>query len=171
MSTQTTQTPQSSRTQPTSAWRIVAEREVRAKFSERAFIWGFLAMVLVLWAGLVALDYFGDRDTTYDIGVVGAPADVTDNLETTLGEGYKVTGKEYDDRSAADAAIADGDVHAALVVEGGAWTLVADNDVDASKGTLRLSVGPWGRLFGPILLSLRCSTSERWSSGRARAVA
>ena len=116
----------------TSAWRIVAEREIRAKFREKAFIWGFVALVLVSWAGLVALDYFGDRDTTYDVGVVGAPLDVTDELETALGEGTRVTGEEYADRSAVDTAITNGDIDAALVLEDGAWTLVADNDVDPS---------------------------------------
>lgn len=127
-----TQTPHSTSVRPTSAWRIVAEREVRAKFGEKAFIWGFLAMALVSWTGLIALDYFGDRDTTYEIGVVGAPSDVVDSLETRLGDGYEVTGKEYDDRSAADTAVADGDIDAALVVDGGTWTLVADNDVDVA---------------------------------------
>lgn len=116
----------------TSAWRIVAEREIRAKFGEKAFIWGFVALVTVSWAGLVALDYFGDRDTTYDLGVVGAPADVTADLERTLGEGHQVTGTEYADRGSAEAAVTGGEVDAALVVEGGAWTLVAGTDVDAS---------------------------------------
>ncbi|GAB2776059.1 hypothetical protein GCM10027020_31620 [Nocardioides salsibiostraticola] len=116
----------------TSAWRIVAEREIRAKFREKAFIWGFVALVLVSWAGLVALDYFGDRDTTYDVGVVGAPLDVTDGLETALGEGTQVTGVEYADRAAVDTAITNGDINAALVLEDGAWTLIADNDVDPS---------------------------------------
>ena len=116
----------------TSAWRIVAEREIRAKFREKAFIWGFVALVFVSWAGLVALDYFGDRDTTYDVGVVGAPLDVTDELETALGEGTRVTGEEYADRSAVDTAITNGDIDAALVLEDGAWTLVANNDVDPS---------------------------------------
>ncbi len=121
--------------QPTAPWRIVAERELRAKFREKAFIWGFLAMLLVSWAGLVALDYFGDRDTTYDIGVVGASADVTDGIETALGEGYVVESEEYDDRSAAEVAITDGDLDAALVIEGDDRTLVADNDVDQSLET------------------------------------
>lgn len=116
---------------PTAPWRIVAEREVRAKFREKSFVWGFLAMVLISWAGLVALDYFGDRDTTYDVGVVGAEAAVTDGLESTLGDGYVVKAEEYDDRSAAEAAITAGDLDAAVVVGDQGWTLVGDNDVDA----------------------------------------
>lgn len=121
--------------EPTAPWRIVAEREVRAKFREKSFIWGFLAMLLVSWAGLVALDYFGDRDTTYDIGVVGAPADTTDGIETALGEGYRITSSSYDDRAGAEAAITAGDLDAAVVIVDDAWTLVADNEVDAPLET------------------------------------
>lgn len=123
------------RTDVNAPWRIVAEREVRVKFREKSFIWGFVAMVVISWAGLVALDYFGDKDTTYDIGVVGASADVTDGIETALGEGYVVESEEYDDRSAAEVAITDGDLDAALVIEGDDRTLVADNDVDQSLET------------------------------------
>lgn len=118
-------------TESTAPWRIVAEREVRARFGEKAFIWGFLAMLLVSWAGLVALDYFGDRDTTYDVGVVGAPAEVANGIEDTLGDGYVVNSTEYGDRSAAEVAITQGDIDVALVLGGDGWSLVADNDVDA----------------------------------------
>ncbi|CAA9373677.1 MAG: hypothetical protein AVDCRST_MAG60-302 [uncultured Nocardioides sp.] len=75
---------------PVDPWRIVAEREVRARFGEKAFVWGFLGMLLVSWGGLVALDYFGDRDTTYTVGVVGTPAGVMSTVEDSLGEGYVV---------------------------------------------------------------------------------
>ena len=122
-------------TDSTAPWRIVAEREVRAKFREKSFIWGFIAMILVSWAGLVALDYFGDRDTTYDIGVVGAPADATDGIDKALGEGYVVKSKAYDDRSAAEAAITAGDLDAAVVIADDAWTLVADNELDTPLET------------------------------------
>ena len=135
MSTETAHTDQQSSTTPAKAWRIVAEREVRSKFGEKTFIWGFLAMLIVSWAGVVALDYFGDRDTTYEIGLVGVSKDVTDDLEMTLGEGNKVMGREYADRASAEVAIADGDVDAALVLADDTWTLVADNDVDASLET------------------------------------
>lgn len=128
-------------TGPAAAWRIVAEREIRAKFGEKAFIWGFLVLVLVSWGGLVALDHFGDRDTTFDIGVVGAPTDVTASLEMTLGDGNTVTGERYGSRSAAEAAINDGDVDAALVAENGTWTLVADTSVDpALEAAVRSTV-------------------------------
>ncbi|MEO5661792.1 MAG: ABC transporter permease, partial [Nocardioides sp.] len=125
----------------TAPWQIVAEREVRAKFGEKAFIWGFLAMLLVSWAGLVALDHFGDRDTTYDLGVVGASASATDGIEKALGEGYELTTTEYGDRAAAEAAITAGDVDAAVVIDDLAWTLVGDNEVDAPlEAALRSSV-------------------------------
>lgn len=120
---------------PTAPWRIVAEREVRAKFSEKAFIWGFLAMLLVSWAGLVALDHFGDRDTTYDLGVVGASASAADGIEKALGEGYELTTREYGDRAAGEAAVTAGDVDAAVVIDDLAWTLVGDNEVDAPLET------------------------------------
>ena len=115
---------------PVDPWRIVAEREVRARFGEKTFVWGFLGMLLVSWGGLVALDYFGDRDTTYTVGVVGTPAGVMSTVEDSLGEGYVVESEEYADRSAAEGAVTDGDLDAALVSEGGGWTLVADSAAD-----------------------------------------
>lgn len=124
-----------------SPWRIVAEREIRAKFKEKSFVWGFLAMLLISWAGLVALDYFGDRDTTYAIGVVGAETDVVDGLEGALGDGYEVEAEAYDDRAAAEAAITAGDLDAAAIVGDQGWTLVADNEVDAPlEAAVRASV-------------------------------
>lgn len=122
-------------THPSSAWRIVAEREVRARFGEKSFIFGFLALVVVSWGGLVALDYFGDRDTTYDLGVVSAPAALTDGVEESLGEGYVLATPEYDDRPAAEAAVTDGDLDAALVADGDSWVLVADSSVDVALET------------------------------------
>jgi ABC-2 type transport system permease protein len=116
--------------QPPSAWRIVAEREVRARFSEKSFVLGFLAMLVVSWGGIVALDYFGDRDTTYQVGVVG-DAGVVAGVEESLGEGYVVEPQEYDDRAAAESAVAEGEIDAALVDDAGTWTLVGDSSVDA----------------------------------------
>ena len=124
--------------------RIVAEREVRARFKEKAFIWGFLVMLLVSWGGLVALDYFGDRDTTYDLGVVGAPRDLADSVEEALGEGYTVDATAYDDRPAAEAAVTDGDLDAALVADRVTWTHVAGSSIDATWRT------PWARPWLPL---------------------
>ena len=126
---------------PTSAWRIVADREIRARFGEKAFLWGFVAMLVVSWGGLVALDHFGDSDTTYEIGVVGAPTSAVSSVEESLGEGYVVKAKVYDDRAAAEAAITAGDLAAALVSDGDIWTLVGDSSLDAPlESAVRSSV-------------------------------
>lgn len=131
--------------QPTSAWRIVAEREVRARFGEKSFVWGFVVMLVLSWGGLVALDVFGDRDTTYDIGVVGAPSDLGSDLgsglEEALGEGYVVETEDYDDRPAAETAVTEGDLDAALVLDRDAWTLIGSSEVDAPlESAVRSSV-------------------------------
>jgi len=128
-------------TQPTTAWRIVAEREIRARFGEKTFVWGFVAMVLVSWGGLVALDYFGDRDTTYDLGIVGVSSSAMSDVEKQLGEGYVLETKEYDDRSDAEAAVTDGDLDAALVSADDDWTLVGNSAVDSPlESAVRSSV-------------------------------
>jgi ABC-2 type transport system permease protein len=128
-------------TQPTAPWRIVAEREIRARFGEKAFLWGFVAMLVVSWGGLVALDHFEDTETTYEIGVVGAPTSATSPVEQALGEGYVVEAEAYDDRAAVEAAITAGDLDAALLAEGDAWTLVGDSSVDAPlESAVRSSV-------------------------------
>lgn len=126
---------------PTSAWRIVAEREIRARFGEKAFLWGFVAMLVVSWGGLVALDHFEDSDTTYEIGVVGAPTSAVSSVEESLGAGYVVKAEVYDDRAAAEAAITAGDLAAALVSDGDTWTLVGDSSLDAPlESAVRSSV-------------------------------
>ena len=126
---------------PTSAWRIVAEREIRARFGEKAFLWGFVAMLVVSWGGLVALDHFEDSDTTYEIGVVGAPTSAVSSVEESLGAGYVVKAEVYDDRAAAEAAITAGDLAAALVSDGDIWTLVGDSSLDAPlESAVRSSV-------------------------------
>lgn len=142
MSRPTTPTVQTAEArEPTSAWRIVAEREVFARVGQKAFIWGFVAILVVAWSGLVALDYFGDRDTTFHLAVVGAPAGAVSSVEDSLGDGYDITSTAYADRSAAEAAVTAGDVEAALVVEDDAWTLVGDSSVDPALETaIRSSV-------------------------------
>ena len=126
---------------PTSAWRIVADREIRARFGEKAFLWGFVAMLVVSWGGLVALDHFEDSDTTYEIGVVGAPTSAVSSVEESLGAGYVVKAEVYDDRAAAEAAITAGDLAAALVSDGDTWTLVGDSSLDAPlESAVRSSV-------------------------------
>ena len=126
---------------PTSAWRIVAEREIRARFGEKAFLWGFVAMLVVSWGGLVALDHFEDSDTTYEIGVVGAPTSAVSSVEESLGAGYVVKAEVYDDRAAAEAAITAGDLAAARVSDGDTWTLVGDSSLDAPlESAVRSSV-------------------------------
>ena len=126
---------------PTSAWLIVAEREIRARFGEKAFLWGFVAMLVVSWGGLVALDHFEDSDTTYEIGVVGAPTSAVSSVEESLGAGYVVKAEVYDDRAAAEAAITAGDLAAALVSDGDTWTLVGDSSLDAPlESAVRSSV-------------------------------
>lgn len=136
-----TATSRPSSAQPSSAWRIVAEREVRARFGEKSFIWGFVALLVVSWGGLIALDHFGDRDTTYDLGVVGVSSQVTDDIEQALGEGYVLDTEEHDDRGSVEAAIADGELDAGLVFDDVARNLVADTEVDpALEAAVRSTV-------------------------------
>lgn len=126
---------------PAQAWRIVAGREIGAKVGEKAFVWGFLAMLVLAWGGLVALDHFGDRDTTYSIGVVGPRADVTDGVEAALGDGYDLAADRYADRRSAESAITDGDLDAAFLRGSGTFTLMARNDVDpALEAAVRSAV-------------------------------
>lgn len=127
--------------EPTRAWRIVAEREVFARVGQKAFIGGFVAMLVVAWGGLVAMDHFGDKDTTFTLGVVGAPSEVANAVEATLGDGYQVRSTAYDDRAAAEASLTAGGIEAVMVLEGSTWTLVAEESVDpALESAVRSSV-------------------------------
>lgn len=126
---------------PARAWRIVAGREIGAKLGEKAFVWGFLVMLVLAWGGIVALDHFGDRDTTYAVGVVGPRADVTDGVEAALGDGYDLAVDRYADRVSAESAITEGELDAAFLRSSGTFTLVAGNDVEpALEAAVRQAV-------------------------------
>ena len=105
------------RHRPTAPWRIVAEREVRAKFREKSFIWGFLAMLvdLVGRADRARLLRRPRHDLRARASSVAAGRRSPDGIEQALGDGYVVTTAAYDDREAAEDAITAGDLDAAVV--------------------------------------------------------
>ncbi|CAN5659460.1 hypothetical protein BH11ACT8_BH11ACT8_20050 [soil metagenome] len=124
-------------------WRVVAEREVGTQLRSRAFQVSGAALALGLVVMVVLSSLLAGREQTKEVGVVddtGAAA-VTSGagLAEQLDENLVLTPHRYHDTAAAEQAVRDGDVSAALVPadSGAGYLLLGDTDVD---GTVAQSV-------------------------------
>ncbi|QFG67472.1 ABC transporter permease [Ornithinimicrobium pratense] len=113
-----------------SPWTLVLQREIAVKLKDRSFIWGTVLTLVFLIAALVLPSFFGGGAASYQVAVTGQPAAaVVEQAETTLqaeDEEASLTAETVADRAAAEQAVRDGDVDAALVGEPGAWELLSD---------------------------------------------
>ena len=128
----------------TPVWRIVAEREVRVKLRDKAFLGSTAFTLLVIVAFFVITSLVGGGPEEYDVAVVDetSTAAVLESGQAALrasGEdGATVTAVPAEDTAAADAAVRDGDADAALLVsDGGGFELVGDEEID---GALRAAL-------------------------------
>lgn len=114
-----------------SPWTLVMQREILVKLRDRSFVLG-TALTLVLLVGALVLPMFldGGRSATYRVAVTGqAAATVVQEAESALQQdeaGASITPETVPDRTAAERAVLEGDVDAALLGEPGAWELLAD---------------------------------------------
>jgi ABC-2 type transport system permease protein len=121
---------------PTSMWRIVAGREISTQVRSR----GFQVSVGALLAGLVVmvviLSLVSGREQTDKIAVVDdtAAAAVADGsaVAERISENTSLEAESYDDTAAAEKAVEDGDVEAALLPTSDGYELVGDDSVDAT---------------------------------------
>lgn len=121
----------------TPAWRVVATREISTQARSRAFQVSGGALVLGIIAMVVLTTLLGGREQTKEVGVV-------DDLGTSAVEaGSAIAGElddtvvleatSYPDTTAAEQAVRDGDVEAALVPgtsTGDGYDLLGDDELD-----------------------------------------
>jgi ABC-2 type transport system permease protein len=127
------------------AWRVVAEREVTTRVREKSYVYSALFMVVGVVATVVLTSILGGRPTEYTVAVtdeasaaiVSSASDVVDRVD----DGSTAEPKEYGSSAAAERAVRDGDVDAALVATDGGYEVVGDEEVDSTLSTALTTVG------------------------------
>jgi ABC-2 type transport system permease protein len=113
-----------------SPWTLVMQREILVKLKDRNFIIGTVLTIVFLVAAMVLPSFFGGGSAGYQVAVTDqAAVDVVQQAESVLqaeDDGASLTAETVADRRAAQTAVLDGDVDAALVGEPGAWELLFD---------------------------------------------
>ena len=113
-----------------SPWTLVLQREIAVKLRDKSFIWGTVLTLVFLIAALVLPTFFGGGAASYQVAVTDqGAASVVQEAEATLqaeDDEASLTAETVADRAAAEQAVRDGDVDAALVGEPGAWELLSD---------------------------------------------
>lgn len=117
-------------------WKVVAQREISTQLRSKSFLVSGAILVLGLIASVVVLSLTSGRETTYDVAVVDqtgtSVVEQGDTVAQQLDENTELKSKEYDDAAAAEKAVRDGDVDAALLPaeDGQGYDVVGDDEVD-----------------------------------------
>lgn len=127
-------------------WRIVAEREVSTKLRDKAFLGGTAFMLVLVVAIFVIVQVVGGKGTSYDVGVVDAAgeraATTSDAIVHEDNADDEVNPKSYDSAGAAEQAVRDGDIDAALLPSGDGYELVSEDDADDGlRSAMSVAVG------------------------------
>ncbi len=141
-------TTNSSDSKPTSMWKVVAQREISTQLRSKGFLVSAGFLVVSLIAMVVILTLTSDREKTYDVAVVDAAGSAAvergDDVAGALDDNASLDAKEYDDVEAAEKAVRDGDVDAALLPGDGSdngYDVVGDGEVEGVvSDALRTSV-------------------------------
>ena len=128
------------------AWRIVAGREIMVKLRDRNFIISTLTTIAIFIVAFGVSFLLGGDDGEKRIAVVSGDAvtiveqtnvradaadgEDTDSSATAGAPTVRLGIEQVADPAAAEQAVRDGDVNAALLGEPGAWTLVGSDGVD-----------------------------------------
>jgi ABC-2 type transport system permease protein len=130
----------------TPIWRLVAEREISTRLRDKAFLGATAFSLAVVVIAIVVTSILAGRPASYDVAVVGAPAQsVAAAAQTAL----RATGNHEDvvrprvvaDTAAAERLVRSGDAVAAVLASGQGFELVGRSEVDAGLQTaLRAAV-------------------------------
>ncbi|MDO9378918.1 MAG: ABC transporter permease [Nocardioidaceae bacterium] len=124
----------------TPVWRLVAERELRTKLRDKTFLAGIAFSLVLLVVALVVSSFVGGGSDDYDVAVTDqGSSQVVEQAQTALratgSTDDTVASRSFDDVSAAEAAVRDGDVDAALLPAGDGYEVVGNDEVDSSLRT------------------------------------
>ncbi|MEO9322051.1 ABC transporter permease [Nocardioides sp. C4-1] len=128
-------------------WRVVAGREISTQLRSKSFIISGAVMVVGLVATIVIAHLMSGREQTKDVGYVDDTAasaiEAGSEVASSIDENLSLEPKRYDDASAAEDAVRDGDVDVALLPrsDGSGYELVGEDAVDTTIGeSLRAAV-------------------------------
>ncbi|QGG41058.1 ABC transporter permease [Aeromicrobium yanjiei] len=126
------------------AWRVVAEREVMTRVREKSFLYGVLAMAAGIVALVVLTSILGGRPTDHTVAVVdrqgadlvSSASDLVDRAD----DGSNATARSYESVAAAEKAVRDDDVDAALIATDEGYEIVGDREVDPTLSSALTAV-------------------------------
>lgn len=119
-----------------SMWRIVAEREITTRVREKSFVITTIISFALILGAIIVSDIVQGRDQDRTVAVVDPAAvevvDAASAAATDIDERVTITAERFDDVAAAERAVEDGEVDAALLATGGGYEVVGDREVDST---------------------------------------
>ncbi|TDO69622.1 ABC-2 type transport system permease protein [Kribbella sp. VKM Ac-2571] len=118
-------------------WVLIAEREITTKLRDKTFIGSTVVMLLIVMAAVIIPALIAGKSGPDKIAVIDdAGAKVVQQASTTTGDSYEVT--RVADRPAAEEAVTDGKVKAALLPDADGYVVLGKDRVDSGvEGALR----------------------------------
>jgi ABC-2 type transport system permease protein len=116
-------------------WRIIAEREVSVRIRDKVFVGSTLFLLVGVLAAVILSSWLGGRPQTYDLAVVDTSAsDVAgvaqEQLRAQNDSEDEIATTSYADVAAAEQAVTDEEVDAALLPTDAGFEVVGGSDVD-----------------------------------------
>ena len=119
-------------------WRIVAEREISTRMRDKTFIISTIVMLLVLVGSIAFAGWNSQRDHEREVAVVDptgrAIVEQATKVATGLDEDTTLTPRTVAHIEAAEEAVRDGEVDAALLPADGGYQVVGDGEIDDVTG-------------------------------------
>ena len=126
------------------AWRVVAEREITTRVREKTYVYSALFMIVGVVAIVVLTSILGGRPTDYTVGVTDqTSAGIVSQASTVVDrsdDGSTAKPEEFASTAAAEKAVKDGDVDAALIATDKGYEVVGDDEVDSTLSAALTSV-------------------------------
>ncbi|TCC05671.1 ABC transporter permease [Kribbella soli] len=119
-------------------WVLIAEREITTKLRDKTFIGSTLVMLLIVMVAVILPAILAGKGGPDKIGVIDdAGLKVVQTASVTAGgDGYEAT--RFSDRPAAEKAVTDGKVKAALLPDADGYVVLGKDRVDSGvEGALR----------------------------------
>ncbi len=127
----------------TSAWALVARREILIKLTDKGFIIGTLLTLAILGAWLGYTAYSSERTSSYAVVTTAQDAPMGAALAaaaTTIDDKVEVTTSTVSDTAAGESAVRDGEADGFLHQADGGWVLTTESGEDGLLGVTKQAV-------------------------------
>ena len=119
-------------------WRIVAEREISTRMRDKTFIISTIVMLVALVGSIAFAGWMSQRDHEREVAVVDptgrAVVEQATKVATGLDEDTTLKPRTVAHVEAAEQAVREGEVDAALLPAGGGYQVVGDGEIDDVTG-------------------------------------